>query len=129
MGMQVHQGWGLTWRCSEPACGAMVGCHKGTDVPLGLMADRDTREARFHAHRALDPLWRGRRAIATRAEVYAWMATFLAITPEQAHISMLNAVQCARLIEGAATHFVRVREIERGRKIHWKETTRKKRRK
>jgi hypothetical protein len=128
MGMHVKGPWDLIWHCGD--CLAFVGCHQGTDVPLGLMANVETRRARYLAHETLDPLWKGKRAIAERQDVYAWIASFLGIRPEVAHISMLNEEQCNRLIEGAA-QFKDHRAAVRGNDnvLHWKQRTRKKRRK
>lgn len=126
MRMRVRGPWSLIWYCSD--CTAWVGCHEGTDVPMGLMGDRNTRHARFEAHQAMDPLWRGRKAIAGRDEVYQWMAAHLGIDYSVAHISMLNEEQCNRLIAGLHL-FRELKQVERGRVLHWKESTRKKRRK
>lgn len=126
MGMHIKGPWDLIWHCGS--CLAFVGCHQGTDVPMGLMANRDTRHARYMAHETLDPLWRGKRAIAERAEVYAWIAAFLGIAPEVAHISMLNEEQCNRLIAGVE-NFKETRRASTGQVLHWKQRTRKKRRK
>lgn len=41
-------GWPLTYRCMD--CDARVGCHPGTDLPLGTLADEVTRRARRAAH-------------------------------------------------------------------------------
>jgi hypothetical protein len=127
MQMRIKGPWDLIWHCGD--CLAYVGCHRGTDIPLGLMANRDTRHGRYMAHQVLDPLWRGKRAIADRAEVYAWIAAYLSIAPEVAHISMLNEEQCNRLIAGVE-HFKDHRKAVSGRgdALHWKQRTRKKRR-
>lgn len=123
MGLRHYDKWDLIWHCDD--CGALVGCHEGTDIPLGLMADSFTRAARHEAHRAFDPLWLGKRAKLSRAKAYSWMADTLGIPPEQAHIGMLNMRQCEALIEA-----VRSYNPERKRPfVHWKQKERKKRRK
>lgn len=38
-------------------CDAHVGCHKGTDRPLGTMANRRLRSIRSTTHSLVDPLW------------------------------------------------------------------------
>ena len=128
MGMHVKGPWDLIWHCAD--CLAFVGCHEGTDIPMGLMADRDTREARYRAHRTLDPMWKGRNPVVTRQDIYTWMSAFLAIPPERAHISMLNLEQCERLIAAAPTHFrpSKLRLVKGRPKQHWKHTNRKRRR-
>lgn len=47
--------YGPVWKCVP--CDAYVGCHKGTERPLGLVADAATRAAKIKAHAAFDPLW------------------------------------------------------------------------
>lgn len=126
MGLRLRGPWDLIWHCGD--CGAYVGCHEGTDIPLGTMASRDTRHARYVAHKVLDPLWKGRRAIATRPEVYAWISRYLALPPEKAHISMLNECQCNMLIE-AVDSFKAEHATTKPKVFHWKERTKKKRRK
>lgn len=119
MGMRTNGKWPLIWHCE--ACGAMVGCHAGTNIPLGLMADRLTRDARYRAHQAFDPLWKKRWM--PKADAYAWMAKVLAIPFEQAHIGMLSEEQCERLIL-AATNY----EPPRAERRHWSQDKRKRRR-
>jgi hypothetical protein len=94
MGMETHNKWPNVWHCDD--CGAMVGCHAGTNIPFGLMADGPTRGARWRAHRAFDPLWKLR--IMDRKDAYIWLAKVLSIPLEQAHISMLSLDQCEALI-------------------------------
>lgn len=120
MGLRVFKQWDLIWHCLD--CDALVGCHEGTDIPLGLMADRLTRDARYQAHQAFDRLWRGGGI--SRAEAYAWMARTLMISPELAHIGMLSTEQCEKLI-AAVREFQHTRRHQR----HWKQDTRKRRRK
>lgn len=121
MGLRVTRTWDLIWHCMD--CKALVGCHEGTDIPMGLMADAMTRDARFQAHGSFDNLWRGRGARMSRAEAYAWMASTLAIPAEQAHIGMLSERQCEALIE-AVKNFRHVTKHA----THWKQKTRKRRR-
>lgn len=120
MRMRTPKAWDLVWHCLD--CLALVGCHEGTDIPLGLMADVMTRDARYNAHRVFDRLWRGGGF--TRAEAYAWMARTLMIDPAEAHIGMLSERQCEALMEA-----VRALPPPRQRaNRHWKHKTRKKRR-
>lgn len=120
MGLRVIKQWDLVWHCLD--CDALVGCHEGTDIPFGLMADAMTRDARYQAHLAFDRLWRGGGL--RRAEAYAWMARVLMIEPERAHIGMLSERQCEALIAA-------VKEYQHTKKHagHWKQKTRKRRRK
>lgn len=88
--------YGNVWLCSNwPDCDVFVGCHKGTDTPLGIPANRILREWRTRCHSAFDRLWKSGRM--KRKEAYAWMAQSLGIPLEQAHIAMLTLDQCQQL--------------------------------
>lgn len=122
MGLRVTKEWDLIWHCLD--CHALVGCHEGTDIPLGLMADAMTRDARVQAHGVFDNLWRGRHRKMTRGEAYAWMARTLMIPPEAAHIGMLDERQCERLIQAVKDYKHTTKNAS-----HWQQRTRKRRRK
>lgn len=97
------------WRCGH--CGAYVGCHKGTDRPLGTPANTQLRDARIKLHNLMvDPLWENAvssvgyrpedaRAVAiirntARARVYAFLAWKLGIDKEDCHVAMFTLEQC-----------------------------------
>lgn len=86
--------WPLIWYCD--ACYASVGCHQGTVIPLGPMADRETRQARKRAHDEFDPIWR--RGHLKRPEAYKWLANQLRIESRACHISWFNKEQCEAVI-------------------------------
>ena len=44
------------YRC--PVCKNFVGTHKGTEIPLGVIANEEIKNARMHIHSLLDPIWR-----------------------------------------------------------------------
>jgi hypothetical protein len=82
---------------------AYVGCHKGTTVPLGRLANPELRKWKKLAHDALDPLWkRGKMA---RSECYAWLAKELQIQPKDCHIGMFDVEMCER-VHAICTEFV-----------------------
>lgn len=120
MGLRTYGAkWDLIWHCAD--CNALVGCHDGTDIPLGSMADTFTRAARSEAHGAFDALWKGGGW--TRAEAYGWMEKMLGLPPERAHIGMLNMRQCEALIEAVA-NLAKLKQDKR----HWQQNKRKRRR-
>lgn len=119
MRMRVNKKWDLVWHCLD--CLALVGCHEGTDIPLGMMADVQCREARFLAHRAFDRMWKGGGL--TRARAYVWLAETLMLPAEEAHIGMLTEKQCETLIAAVKEYEQRKRNSR-----HWKHRKRKKRR-
>lgn len=86
-------GWPLTYRCE--CCGARVGTHPGTDIPLGTLADETTQRARKAAHAAFDVLWKGKTAW-HRSQAYKALAKELGI--QSAHISWFDADLCNRVV-------------------------------
>lgn len=112
--------YGPVWVCAQyPECDAYVGCHPGTNEPLGRLANRTLRDAKQRAHACFDPLWvqaprmypapqtntpkqrrkahkRIRQAARTRA--YAWLAERLGLEKEQCHIGMFSVEQCDQVV-------------------------------
>lgn len=84
-----HGPWPYCYLCSD--CGAAVGCHPNTEIPLGRMADKKTRQLRARAHAVFDPIWRSQAM--TRSEAYNMLARHLNIPPQDCHISQLNQAQ------------------------------------
>lgn len=88
------------WHCAP--CDAYVGCHHGTTVPLGRLADAKLRKAKMDAHAVFDTLWRhapkNQRSTA-RKRAYAWLARELGLPPEDTHIGMMDVDTCMRVIE------------------------------
>jgi len=88
--------YGMVWFCENwPGCDAFVGCHKGTDKPLGTPANGVLRNWRKRCHGLFDELWKSRRM--TRRGAYDWMAEQLGIPVDQAHIALLSLEQCQQL--------------------------------
>lgn len=96
------------WRCE---CGAYVGCHPGTRVPLGTPADQPLRRARQALHnRRVDPIWmtadglpfykpesdqaRWQIRRTARSRLYAFLATKLGISEDECHIGMFDMERC-----------------------------------
>ena len=91
--------YGKIWLCHP--CSAWVGVHKGTDRPLGTLADDTTRHARKMAHRRFDPIWKSKKQGRgkARSKAYAWLAEELGITPAGCHIGLFDVETCVRVIE------------------------------
>ncbi|GAQ30266.1 hypothetical protein SAMD00023378_3949 [Ralstonia sp. NT80] len=88
--------WPWAYRCT--GCGAYVGMHPFTDIPLGTLADGPTREARKRAKAAFNPLWQGGGM--TRNEAYAWLAGQLGIAEVgECHIGWFDVAMCDRVVE------------------------------
>ena len=86
--------YGMIYYC--PGCKAWVGVHKGTDVPLGRLADAQLRKAKIAAHAAFDTIWRRRRT--TRKEAYKWLSEQMGLPVEKTHIGMFDLAQCEQVI-------------------------------
>jgi len=86
------------WRCAP--CDAHVGCHKGSEVPLGTLANKSTRRARMLAHAVFDPIWkRGGRDGRLRSKAYAWLARELGCRKgEPCHIASMDEETCRRVV-------------------------------
>jgi hypothetical protein len=91
------------WRC-EP-CDAHVGCHPGTEKPLGRLAKANLRELKQFAHGHFDPIWRSGGM--GRAEAYRWLADKLGIPAERCHIGWFDERMCCRVIEVCAAENIR----------------------
>jgi hypothetical protein len=104
--------WPYVYHCED--CNSTVGCHPNTFIPLGLMADRQTRLLRKEAHVAFDPLWRS--GLMSRSRAYQWLAEELNIEFKDCHISWLNKRQLRKTIEKATAHFAANEHVAERRK-------------
>lgn len=86
-------------------CGAWVGCHPGTGVPLGHPAGTATRHLRFVAHNQFDLLWKGepgrdyRASQKFRQRAYAWLARELGVPVADCHFGLFDAETLRRAID------------------------------
>jgi hypothetical protein len=89
---EVYHGksYGMIYLCRY--CNAWVGVHKGTDKPLGRLADGDLRKAKQKAHKAFDPMWMS--GAMTRRQAYEWLAEWLEIEIHKCHIGMFDIETC-----------------------------------
>lgn len=93
----------IIYQCAP--CDARVGCHPGTDVPLGRLANAELRRAKMAAHYAFDPIWRAQIAAEgcskkkARNEAYGWLAVALGIPREDCHIGMMDVETCHRVVD------------------------------
>lgn len=97
-------------------CDAWVGVHKGTDKPLGRLANKELREWKKKAHAAFDPLWmaklrkrrkqRGKsyKKMWARGSGYKWFAEKLGISGKDCHIGLFDIAMCQRVIEICAPY-------------------------
>jgi hypothetical protein len=79
------------------ACNAYIGCHPGSDKPLGSLAKAELRKLRNMAHGVFDPLWMYKH-FQTRKKAYAWLAEQLGIPVDDCHMACFDEEQCRRVI-------------------------------
>ena len=78
-------------------CDAYVGCHPGSFNSLGVVANKEHREAKMKAHRAFDPIWQSATMI--RARAYSWLADQMGILKKDCHIGHFSIEDCNRVVE------------------------------
>ena len=96
--------YGMIYYCS--CCRAWVGVHKGTDKPLGRLADAELRTERQKAHAVFDRLWKNRYK--TRHSAYEWLAQQMGLTKDETHIGMFNVEQCRAVVSICNQHFAQM---------------------
>ena len=89
--------YGLAYICGNfPRCDTYVGAHRRTLLPLGTLADRETRRLRQTCHNRFDGMWKfGQRS---RKAAYAWLARAMNLSKQEAHIGMFDAAKCRTLL-------------------------------
>jgi Protein of unknown function (DUF3268). len=90
--------WPYAYACTNDSCGAYVGLHDYTLIPLGTLANAATRKARMTAKAAFNRIWE-RGHDMTRSEAYAWLARQLDIPPARCHIGMFDIAMCTLVKE------------------------------
>lgn len=78
-------------------CNARVGCHKGTNRPLGNVANEVLRLKRVETHQVFDAYWREHGV--SRAQAYKWLAKKMKLPVARAHIGGFEMDQCQQVIE------------------------------
>lgn len=94
--------YGPMWVCLG-GCDAYCGCHPGTDIALGRMANRTLRSAKKEAHAAFDPMWQrkvelGSKRRNARSDGYTWLAGQLGVKASAMHIGWLDLEQCRAVV-------------------------------
>ena len=81
-------------------CDAYVGCHPGTERPLGRLANAELRQAKMAAHAAFDELWKRTTPAGTfdRTSAYQWLADQLRIPRAECHIGMFDVERCRLVV-------------------------------
>lgn len=93
--------YGLVWACRP--CQAYVGVHKGTNKPLGRLANKELRAAKKAAHAAFDPIWqtsieKGRERNEARSGAYEWLSQAMGMSHQDCHIGMMDVNECMQVV-------------------------------
>lgn len=91
----------MFWVCTK--CGDRVGCHPGTNDPLGYLADAPTRAMRSRLHAAFDPIWRN--GAMSRGDAYQWLARATGIEVSVCHFGMMGLDQLQLCHDAIAREF------------------------
>lgn len=86
--------YGMIYLCRH--CNAYVGVYKGTDKPLGILANAELRRWKSAAHAAFDPLWKSGRH--SRAHAYRTLSSLMGLPPDKTHIGMFDIEQCRQVV-------------------------------
>lgn len=84
------------WRCPIKEHDAYVGCHPGTNHPLGRLATAETRALKLAAHHAFDPLWK--QGYMSRGNAYGWLAEKLGIPRGCCHMGSMSDDNLRRVV-------------------------------
>lgn len=100
--MYGGRSYGWMYRCE--GCFAYVGCHKGTTEALGRLAGTTLRELKMETHKHFDAIWErvwkesNYNKLEARTGCYMWLARYMRIPMEDAHIGMMDEEQCREAI-------------------------------
>lgn len=94
--------YGMIYLCRP--CDAYVGCHRGSTIAKGRLADKELRQWKKAAHGFFDALWRrkmkrGYTKEQARSAAYRWLSEQMGIDFEYTHIGMFNIDQCRRVVD------------------------------
>lgn len=92
--------WPWVYFCD--ACGSYVGMHSSTNIPLGTLADKETRCARSDCKKPFNDLWK--KGFMTRTEAYKWLAEKLNIPISKCHFGFFTAQMCNQAKEICITY-------------------------
>ncbi|MGO5116366.1 zinc-finger-containing protein [Candidatus Avoscillospira sp. LCP25S3_F1] len=79
-----------------PACDSYVAAHRGTQLPMGTLANKDLRRQRQEAHTVFNQLWN--RGLMTKRQAYLWLQARLDLPECEAHIAKFSEVRCRLVI-------------------------------
>lgn len=102
------------YRCR---CGVTHGCHPDGS-PLGVPADRATRQARIDAHEVFDRLWRG--GPLHRQQAYDELAVAMGVERGEAHFGSMSVEECCRAMAWAKVRLEYFRDSCTEGRVQWR---------
>lgn len=89
---------GLFYGCIRyPECDGRHMAHEHNGLPMGIPANRETREWRVNAHIAFDAYWKKKGIPRKRA--YKQLAEAMNLSKDETHIALFNIEQCKKVIK------------------------------
>ncbi len=85
-----YNDWPWLYYCES--CGAYCGMHPFTNIPVGTLADAETRSARTRCKPAFNKLWQSGKM--SRNEAYAHLAKLMNIPVGECHFGWFSKAQC-----------------------------------
>ena len=90
-----YSDWPYVYICD--GCKSYVGLHPFTNIPLGIVAEKDTRKLRMKAKNLFEPLWQ--HGHMSRTEAYEWLAKEMGIAFGECHFGWFNDALCEIAID------------------------------
>ena len=87
--------YGMVYICKP--CDAYCGVHKGSDVSLGRLANKELRECKKEAHLYFDVIWKNNHL--SRKDAYKMLSEKLGIDVNLTHIGMFDVEQCKKVVQ------------------------------
>lgn len=96
---RVFNDWPWVYACTGKGCGARVGMHPFTPIPLGTLATPAMRDTRNHCKPPFESLYQSGKL--SRDEAYARLAAKLGLPLEKCHFAMFDVEMCHRARDAA----------------------------
>lgn len=87
--------WPWVYKCVS--CDSHVGLHPFTGIPLGTLADKETRLARQAAKAAFNPIWKSGEM--SRTDAYNWLAKQLGVLVNHCHVGWFDVDMCKKVVQ------------------------------
>lgn len=80
--------WPFVYCCQNSECGALVGLHSNTDIPLGTLANKELRALRQKAKNSF--LYSVKLKCVTMSAAYKWLASELGKPLSETHYGFMD---------------------------------------